>query len=104
MGAVSGAHGCEVLQHRSTYPLPLSFHSTIFIKFLLHLFHSIKPNKADLILKILKRDLEVPHMPYKSLAPCKQWKRVKLNLRVSAWQMGDNANKPKAKTYLWALA
>jgi hypothetical protein len=48
----------------------------LFTKYVLHLFHSIKPNKTNLLLKILNEDLEVPHMPYKRTAPCKQWKKV----------------------------
>jgi hypothetical protein len=104
MGVVSGTHGHEVLQHRSTYDLPLFFILPFFIKYLFNLFHSIKPNKANLHFKILKQDLEIPHMPFKRRAPCKQWRKVKLKLRVSTWQTGDDANKPKAKVYLWTLA
>ncbi len=72
-----------------------------FIKYLLNLFHSTMHDKANLLLKILKQDLKIPHMPYKRVAPCKQWRKVKLKPRVSTWQMGDNANKPKTKVYLW---
>jgi hypothetical protein len=75
-----------------------------FIEYVLHLFHSIKPNKTNLLLKILKQDLEVPHIPSKKTLPCKQWTNVKLKPRVGAWQMGEDANKPYDKTYLWALA
>jgi hypothetical protein len=54
-------------------------------------------DEADLLLKILKQDLKIPHMPYKRAAPCKQWRKVKLKPRVSTWQVGDYTNKPNAK-------
>ena len=83
MGVVSGPHGhmkfFDTGQHMTYLFI---FILPFFIKDLLHLFHTIKPDEADLLLKILKQELKVPHMPYKRMTPCKQWKKVKLKPRV----------------------
>ncbi len=76
---------------------PFLFIVPFFIKYLLLLFHAIKPHEANMLLKIFKQDLKVPHMPYKRMEPCKQWKKVKLKPRVSTWQRGDNTTNPRPK-------
>jgi hypothetical protein len=70
---------------------------------LLCLFKPHNYHKLGLLFRIFSRDLAVPRFPFRGRShPCK-WVKHKLK-PVSAWKMGDDANKPKAKTYLWALA
>ncbi len=70
---------------------------------LLRLFKPRDYHKLALLFRIFLRDLTVPPFPFRGRSrPCK-WVKRKLK-PVSAWKMGDNANKPKAKTDLWALA
>jgi hypothetical protein len=70
---------------------------------LLHLFKPRDYHKSALLFRIFSRDLTFPRFPFCGRShPCK-WVKRKLK-PVSAWKTGDNTNKPKAKTYLWALA
>ncbi len=70
---------------------------------LLCLFKPRDYHESALLFRIFSRDLAVPRFPFCGRSrPCK-WVKRKLK-PVSAWKMGDDANKPKAKTYLWALA
>jgi hypothetical protein len=59
--------------------------------------------KSALFLKILTRDLAVPRFPFQERSRPSNWKKRKIR-PVSAWKTGDDANNPKDKTYLWALA
>jgi hypothetical protein len=70
---------------------------------LLCLFKPRNYHESALLFRIFSRDLAVPCFPFNGrYCPCK---RVKRKLKpVSAWKTEDDANKPKAKTYLWALA
>ena len=70
---------------------------------LLRLFKPRNYHESALLFRILSRDLVVPRFPFhRRYHPCK-WVKFKLK-PVSAWKTEDDANKPKAKTYLWALA
>ncbi len=70
---------------------------------LLRLFKPRNYHESALLFRIFSRDLAVSRFPFHGRSrPCK-WVKHKLK-PVSAWKMGDDANKPKAKTYLWALA
>jgi hypothetical protein len=69
---------------------------------LLHFFAPRDPAKSALLLKILTRDLAVPRFPFQGRSRPSNWKKRKIR-PVSVWKTGDNANNPKAKTYLWAL-
>ncbi len=71
---------------------------------LLRLFKPRDYHEPALLFRIFLRDLTVPRfVPFCGRScPCK-WVKRKLK-PVSAWKTGDDANKPKAKTYLWALA
>ena len=77
--------------------LPLS------IGCLLHFFAPRDPAESALLLKILTRDLAIPRFPFQGRSRPRNWKKRKIR-PVSAWKTGDDANNPKAKTYLWALA
>ena len=70
---------------------------------LLRLFKPCDYHESALLFRIFSRDLVVPLFPFhRRYHPCK-WVKCKLK-PVSAWKTEDDANKPKAKTYLWALA
>ncbi len=70
---------------------------------ILHFFARRDPAESALLLKILTRDLAVPRFPFQGRSRPRNWKKHKIR-PVSAWKTGDDANNPKAKTYLWALA
>ncbi len=70
---------------------------------LLRLFKSRDYHESALLFRILSRDLAVPRFPFRGRSLQCKWVKCKLK-PVSAWKTGDDANKPKAKTYLWALA
>ncbi len=70
---------------------------------LLRLFKPRNYHESALLFRIFLRDLAVPRFPFcRRSCPCK-WVKRKLK-PVSAWKTGDDAKKPKAKTYLRALA
>jgi hypothetical protein len=71
---------------------------------LIHLLEPSNDQELSLLFKLLTRDLAVPHFPLNQRT-CTRKRDKKRNLKpVSAWKTGENANRPKAKTYLWALA
>jgi hypothetical protein len=70
---------------------------------LIHLLEPSNDQELLLLFKLLTRDLAVPCFPLNQRTRTrKREKKCKLK-PVSAWKTGDDANRPKAKTYLWAL-
>ncbi len=71
---------------------------------LIHLLEPSNDQELSLLFKLLTRDLAVPRFPFNQRT-CTRKREKKRKLKpVSAWKTGDDANRPKAKTYLWALA
>jgi hypothetical protein len=71
---------------------------------LIHLLEPSNNQELSLLFKLLTRDLVVSPFPLNQRTRTrKREKKCKLK-PVSAWKTGDDANCPKAKTYLWALA
>ncbi len=70
---------------------------------LLRLFAPRDYHESALLFKVFARDLAIPRFPFCGRSRLHKWVKRKLK-PVSAWKTGDDANKPKGKTYLWALA
>jgi hypothetical protein len=69
----------------------------------LRLFTPRDYHESALLFKVFARDLAVPRFPFCGRSRPHKWVKRKLK-PVSAWKTGDDANKPKGKTYLRALA
>jgi hypothetical protein len=61
----------QLMTHHFIFILPF------FINHPFHLLHLTNPDKANVLLKILKQSLEVPCLPFQRAGPCKCWKKVK---------------------------
>jgi hypothetical protein len=70
---------------------------------LLRLFKPCDQAESNLLFAMFSRELVAPRWPFRGRHPCVRFKKVK-HKPVRAWNAGDDGNKPKAKTYLWALA
>jgi hypothetical protein len=70
---------------------------------LLRLFKPCDQAKTGLLFALFSRELVAPRWPFRRRHPRVRFRKVKLK-PVHAWNAGDDGNKPKAKTYLWALA
>jgi hypothetical protein len=73
---------------------------------IVRLLRLLKPRdqaKSNLLFALFSRELVAPCWPFWGRHPCVRFKKVK-HKPVCAWNAGDDGNKPKAKTYIWALA
>ena len=70
---------------------------------LLRLFKPRDQAETDLLFALFSRELAAPRWPFRGRHPRVKFRKVK-HKPVHAWNAGDDGNKPKAKTYLWALA
>ncbi len=70
---------------------------------LLRLFKPGDQAESNLLFALFSRELVAPSWPFQGRRPRVRFKKVK-HKPVHAWNAGDDGNKPKAKTYLWALA
>jgi hypothetical protein len=70
---------------------------------LLRLFKPRDQAESNLLFVLFSRELVALRWPFWGRRPRVRFKKVK-HKPVRAWNAGDDGNKPKAKTYLWALA
>ncbi len=73
---------------------------------ILTLLRLLKPRdqaETDLLFALFSRELVAPRWPFWRRHPRVRFRKVK-HKPVHAWNVGDDGNKPKAKTYFWALA
>jgi hypothetical protein len=70
---------------------------------LLRLFKPRDQAESNLLFTLFSRELVALRWPFRGRHPRVRFKKVK-HKPVRAWNAGDDGNKPKAKTYLWALA
>jgi hypothetical protein len=71
---------------------------------LIHLLEPSNDQELSLLFKLLMRDLVVSCFPLNQRTRTRKREKKRKLKPMSAWKTGDDANRPKAKTYLWALA